>query len=57
MAAASDAIAKGLAAAIAELKRQERVTGNVFETNGRSAQIDGSFDLQRLVKVILAAAE
>lgn len=47
---------RALAAAIAELERQGRASGDTTMTDGRSVQIDGSFEIRPLVEAILRAA-
>ena len=40
-------------AIIVELKRQSETTGCATETNGRFAEVDGSFDLELLAAAII----
>jgi hypothetical protein len=43
-------------AALAELHRQGLKSGCFTEDNGRLAQVDGSFDVRRLVEAVLKVA-
>ena len=40
-------------AIIAELMRQSEISGCFTETNGRSVQVDGSFNVERLADAIV----
>jgi hypothetical protein len=40
-------------AIIAELMRQSEITGCATDTNGRSVQVDGSFNVERLAAAIV----
>lgn len=44
-----------VAAAIAELHRQAEISGCTTEDNGSSAQVDGSFEVEPLVRAVIAA--
>ena len=48
-------IDRATAALIAELRRQGEARGVVVEDNGSSAQIDGSFLVEPLVRAVIAA--
>ena len=48
-------IERATQAAIAELHRQSNRTGCTTEDNGRWAQVDGSFEVEPVVRAIIAA--
>lgn len=50
-------IERGVAAAIANLHKQAETSGCFTEDNGASAQVDGSFKIEPMVRAILLAAE
>jgi hypothetical protein len=53
----SDLLSRAVTAAITELHRQAQTTGNRTDTDGRWAQVDGSFDLETVVKAVLVVAQ
>ncbi len=44
-----------VAVAVAELRRQEETSGCTVMSEGKFAQVDGSFDVPRLVQAVVEA--
>jgi hypothetical protein len=46
-----------VAAAVAELRRQEETSGCTVSADGDIVQVDGSFDVRKVVEALVAAAD
>ena len=52
-----DPMDKAIAAAVAELHRQEETSGCTVQADGDWAQVDGSFDIRKVVEAVLSASK